>query len=495
MVLGLTLFLAAFTAACDNNPLKDDRDKGAYMFTNPSFGTLRLNGTSPVIARVMNKYTAPTGDAVTATPCDAKISVVKDTSRTEFEAPERFLVTGNTLGRSCMIVTGGGITDTIDFVIGIAFLKLNVDSTLISGTQNPLSATFQDANRVATTQLTDTMVTFVSRDTTIVKLDTINHTYIARSPGSVYVVATSKSGLLGQSARDSIPVTVLPQTFNGTFTPTVLPRGGLVTLTAGSVPFDANTAVTLTTTAVTKISQTPTTFTFVVPTTIVPDTATMFIKNMGPAETSQAVKVAIGPTAQFTGTKPATVQFGALTTLTGGADPFDADTKVAVNGVDALIVTQTATTLQFITPEVPAAGATVPIVLSNVGPSQLASAFTAAYDPTFANTGEPDDTPATAHPFVLGTTVNGQLTATDTDDLYSFTLGATTSVTLDVAFQGAGSDIDVYILNSAGGDTGRYNCATAANPEHCVYSLPAGTYYIDLYMYAGSKVPYKLNIK
>jgi uncharacterized protein (TIGR03437 family) len=394
-----------------------------------------------------------------------------------------------------MIVTGGGITDTIDFAIGIAFLKLNVDSTLISGTQNPLSATFQDANRVATTQLTDTMVNYVSRDTTVVKLDTINHTYIARSPGTVYVVATSKSGLLGQSARDSIPVTVLPQAFNGTFTPTVLPRGGLVTLTAGSVPFDANTAVTLTTTAVTKISQTPTTFTFVVPTTIVPDTATMFIKNMGPAETSQAVKVAIGPTAQFTGTKPATVQFGDVVTLTGGADPFDADTKVSVNGVDALIISQTAGQLSFLVPETLPQGTTVPVVLSNVGSSQVASTFTATYDPTLANNGEPNDTRATATPFVIGSTVGATVSATDPDDLYTFTLTATTSLTIDAAFQGAGADVDVLILRSTGSDTGLHGCAGSANPEHCVVSLTAGTYYIDVNMYAGSKVPYRLSIK
>ncbi len=116
MVLGMTLFLGALTA-CDDNPLKDDRDVGAFMYTNPSFSNLKVGGTVRVRANVMNKYSAPTGDAVTGTPCDAKITAVSDTSLTEFEQPERFVVTAVAAGASCLIVSGGGITDTVGFSI------------------------------------------------------------------------------------------------------------------------------------------------------------------------------------------------------------------------------------------------------------------------------------------------------------------------------------------------------------------------------------------
>lgn len=114
-VLGLTLLLGAFTVACDNNPLKADADKGFFMYTNPSFAQVKVGGTTKVRANVMNKYSSPTGDAVTATPCDAKITAVADTSRTVFESPERFVVTGVAAGSSCLIVTGGGVSDTVTF--------------------------------------------------------------------------------------------------------------------------------------------------------------------------------------------------------------------------------------------------------------------------------------------------------------------------------------------------------------------------------------------
>jgi hypothetical protein len=115
-ILGLTL-LTGVLGACDRNPLKADRDKGLYMYTNPSFAQLAVGKTTKVRANVMNKYLAPTGDAVTGTPCDAKITAVSDTSRTVFEQPERFVVTGVAAGTTCLIVSGGGVTDTVQIVV------------------------------------------------------------------------------------------------------------------------------------------------------------------------------------------------------------------------------------------------------------------------------------------------------------------------------------------------------------------------------------------
>lgn len=291
-VLGLTLFLAAFTAACDNNPLKDDRDKGAYMFTNPSFATVVVGDNLIVTARVMNKYTAPTGDAVTGTPCDSKITAVKDTTRTDFEAPERFLVTATAVGRSCLIVTGGGVTDTISFLNGPGAVKLSVgaDSSLASGGTKPLTVTFRDFNGNTITGLTIANVTFVSRDTLKVKVDPVTNIISGFAPGTTFLVATLKDGL-GQIVKDSIPITVSAGPFGGT-KPASVARGGLTTLTAGAVPFDANTAITVNGLAVYVQSNTPTTYTFVTPDLGAATTsAVIVVANLGPSDIANTFTV------------------------------------------------------------------------------------------------------------------------------------------------------------------------------------------------------------
>jgi hypothetical protein len=116
-LLGVAVAVGAL-AACSNDPLSKDADKAVFFFTNPSFATMKVDTIGiKVTARVMNRYNAPTGDAVTATPCDSKVTATKDPLRTELESPERFIVKATASGNSCLVVTGGGITDTVNIVV------------------------------------------------------------------------------------------------------------------------------------------------------------------------------------------------------------------------------------------------------------------------------------------------------------------------------------------------------------------------------------------
>lgn len=110
-ILG-ALVLAAATA-CSDDPLSGDRDQASYFFLNPTVATVKRDSTIKVTANVMNRHGAPTGHAVSGTPCDAKITAAVDPTRSAFEEPERFLVKGVAVGASCLVVNGGGIQDTV----------------------------------------------------------------------------------------------------------------------------------------------------------------------------------------------------------------------------------------------------------------------------------------------------------------------------------------------------------------------------------------------
>jgi hypothetical protein len=181
-------------------------------------------------------------------------------------------------------------------------------------------------------------------------------------------------------------------------------------------------------------------------------------------------------------------------TLTAGAIPFDADTKVIVGTDSALVVTQTATTITAVVPAVAASPATV--VISNLGPNQVASTFTA---PVAAEAGEPDAFGATARPATIGANQYGVLTATDSEDWFRYDVTAASQlVTVNLRWPGvtgvAANDLDVLIFNAAHtqlSTTG--NCESAALPETCSRTLTTGTYYFQVLRFNGtSSQPYRL---
>jgi hypothetical protein len=111
--LALLAVIAVGVAACDDNPLSEDRNKVDRFQLNPSFANVLVGGTTQVTAIPVNRHGEPTGDAVTGTACDAKISIDSDSTRTAFEPPERWIVTGVSAGESCVNVSSGGVSATI----------------------------------------------------------------------------------------------------------------------------------------------------------------------------------------------------------------------------------------------------------------------------------------------------------------------------------------------------------------------------------------------
>jgi hypothetical protein len=115
-ILGGALLLTAATA-CSDDPLSGDRDQASYFFLNPTVATVKRDSTIKVTATLMNQHGAPTGGGVAGTPCDAKVTAAVDPTRSAFEEPERFLVKGIAVGASCLVVSGGGLQDTVTITV------------------------------------------------------------------------------------------------------------------------------------------------------------------------------------------------------------------------------------------------------------------------------------------------------------------------------------------------------------------------------------------
>jgi hypothetical protein len=111
-IAALGLF-GVLAVACDDNPLSEGRDDVDRFRINPSFAFVKVNDSTKVSAIAVNRHGEPTGDAVTATACDARISVQRDPTRVEYEPPERFVVRGIAEGETCVNVSAGGTQATV----------------------------------------------------------------------------------------------------------------------------------------------------------------------------------------------------------------------------------------------------------------------------------------------------------------------------------------------------------------------------------------------
>lgn len=238
-ILGLMLVLTA--SACDDNPLADDRDQAAYFRLNPVSVAVNAGGDVIVDAVVVNQYGAATNAAVTGTPCDNKIVAVPDTSRTAYEFPERFRVTGATLGISCLIVRGGGLTDTVEVRVVPASIQIAGVDTLLSGNTSNLTVRFLNTAGQPVTGLSVADVTLSSASAAIASV-TAAGAVTAFAPGTTTLTATLLPKF-GVTRSGTGTVNVKAGSFAGTIAQSSAAGGQYLTLTQGALTFDADTEI------------------------------------------------------------------------------------------------------------------------------------------------------------------------------------------------------------------------------------------------------------
>lgn len=238
-ILGLALVWGV--AACDDNPISEGRDAGEYFSVNPSDAAVEAGDTTRVIAIVMNRYGTPTNENVTAEPCDNKVTATADPARTEFESPETFLVIGQTLGFSCIVVRGGGLVDTATIRVVPAELELAGDTLLLSGEAGTVGVSFLNVSGQVVTGFDINSVTFSSGAASIATVDESGNV-TAFAPGVAPLIVTLKN-TWGVARVDTLMVRVQAGTFAGTFSPTNPVEGEIMTINAGVLAFDADTEI------------------------------------------------------------------------------------------------------------------------------------------------------------------------------------------------------------------------------------------------------------
>lgn len=242
------LVLVAAVAACDDNPLAENRDRGAYFRLSTSNAVVEVDDTISVVANVLNQYGAALAVPVTATACDASVSVSPDPVRSEYEAPERFLIAGMGFGQSCVIVNGGGVTDTIIVRVVPAAIDVTAPSAIVgSGETVTITVSYFGAAGGPAPGLSfdPATTTFSLSNSAAGRIDE-NGEFFAQSPGTTWIIATHSD--LGVTRRDSVEVEVVPGTFNGTATVSAYNANGLmVEFDEGLIPFDDDTYIALTT--------------------------------------------------------------------------------------------------------------------------------------------------------------------------------------------------------------------------------------------------------
>jgi hypothetical protein len=277
----LTLGLVLGAAACDDNPTSEGRDQGDFMYVNPVNAAVEAGDTTVVIATVMNQYGTPTNEAVTAEPCDGKVTAVADPRRSEFESPETFLVMGHTLGTSCVVVRGGGLVDTaVVRVVPRSLVVSATDTTQVSSGETVAVGppVFYDVTGAPVTGFTGANLTYSSLDQTIAVVDATGNA-TGRAPGVARIVGALTG--YGVARADTVYVQVSAGIFSGTVTPSSTHAGDVVTIVAGAVDFDTDTQVTIDGVATLVDRQNADTILTAIP-GLAPGTYTGVISNMGP---------------------------------------------------------------------------------------------------------------------------------------------------------------------------------------------------------------------
>ncbi|HUF51111.1 MAG TPA: hypothetical protein VMN60_09775 [Longimicrobiales bacterium] len=422
---GLALVLIT-VAACDNNPLADDRDQAAYFRLNPSNVAVNAGGEVKVDAVLVNKFGGGLNQAVAATPCDNKITAVADTGRSVFEFPERFVITGVTLGMSCLVVRGGGVEDTIGVRVVPASLAITgVEEPLPSGVARTAQVRFLNEQGQPVTGFTVSDVTLTIGSSTIGVIDATG-AISARAPGTTTVTATLDPRF-GVTRSVTTNVTVVAGPFTGTVAQSTATGGQYVTFTAGALAFDADTEI--------------------------------------------RVQVPSGFWATIT---PSIVSRAAGNTIT-----------------------------VMLPPGLPA-GSVLSYDIINLGANQVAvkGTFTTTTAAPAVDTwgAAPAGGPASAPTITVFNDVFGTIPGIDqtAEEWFCFVAARTGSHTMTVHWDD-GSDIDVYLTNSAG--TAALSAReTLANPEVGSANLTSGTRYcVLLFVWsstvANRQIPYRIRVQ
>ncbi len=525
--LGAVVLAAAALGACNDDPTSYDANDTTALFVNPTVMVVPAGRESKLVSRAVNPGNEPTYADVTwaidptAGCVDAgqsvgTISVIEDPDRlVEIQPPGLFVVTGGTtLGQTCIVLTGGGESETVKVTVVGDAVVLQCPASVRGGDSGTLTAALvsADSDPVSPFDQTTDLV-WATDDSTIVNVDQ-NGNYVATQAGAATITATW-SGTEGTGTTQTVSLEGSCTINVGGGAPASAAFADADTLgSVGAyevdevvvlevVVFDAEGNVTNSPDEITGVTVNSSDPAVASATAEVVDpgdgTAQVLVTATalagGQSTLSGVVQTTEGPLSfegvisvvqpSITGIAPAAAAPGDTLTITGVSLGFDGlATQVTFNGYPATYVEVVSSTeLKVVAPLMGNAGEVdvqvdVSGVVSGIG------------NYTEAGTWDSDDTepeneewPATVN---VGFPLNftGTIGGDDADDWFVVTVPANGTMNITLDWDDAANDIDIYIndTSSAPGLTIPpivcFDGGTLGKPETTVCDVTAGTYVI-----------------
>mgnify|MGYP000374458545 CR=1 FL=1 len=314
MALALTVMTVG---ACGDSPIDPDADDIDRIEPDFAYMAIDAGETRIVNITAYNEDNFPLTADVDFSVCDSKITVVEDTTRTPLNPGSGVMVTGNTLGQSCIDFSAGSADFTTIVRVVPAELELTGPDTIGSGESAPFDLAFLNTTGGTATGFDLSQVTFTAVTPEILAVDATG-TVTGKAPGDGQVAVELNSGL-GATRVDTITVTVEPGTFTGTFTPATASPGDTITFTAGGVEFDADTRAFFGSEEAYIASQTATTLEVVVPEDA---DGEFLLTNLGPDQ--------VASVGTYTAGAPQRLEIVAGQTIAGILDPDDVEDIILV---------------------------------------------------------------------------------------------------------------------------------------------------------------------
>ena len=133
--LGTLAALAVVTVAgCKKDPLSDLDGNPSAIVTNFSYLQLGIGDEAAVTAQVIDARATPLAVPITFSPCTGDVTVANDTSYHPVPATSaRAIVTAVSANPSCIIVAGGGVTDSVTVAILPEAFNGTLSATTVAG--------------------------------------------------------------------------------------------------------------------------------------------------------------------------------------------------------------------------------------------------------------------------------------------------------------------------------------------------------------------------
>ena len=153
----------AALGACEEATVDTGDTDAARLTTNPSFVIVEAGDSTLVSAFLVNNLGNPVQGDVTFSACDATITAAADETQSPLEPGTNFYISGNTLGESCVNVSGAGFDQTIGVrVVAAGFATTAVTDTVRAGDTGSIDVTLINAAGGAVGPFAETDATFTS---------------------------------------------------------------------------------------------------------------------------------------------------------------------------------------------------------------------------------------------------------------------------------------------------------------------------------------------